>query len=416
MSSEKFNKKSYKSILDSISSENITPKNRVLINGTYSENYNICFIDDIIKNKLKEEEKYFLPTIKNRILFLEEELNKKHDYITYNKIISDINNHLKTIKDVKSGKRYDDYINLTSDIIYEYSNIKSDIKYLDFSEIIEYKESDIKVNHKIYLIENYLQIAKKYIDIDVSRIRPERIDNCVNCSSSLKDIIPDENGIVICEVKNCQTEHITISNFKTKKEVYKSGNSNGDDSIDNFIKAFLAYQGIVKMTKEAIKKLCDELDAYFISINKPIGEEIKKLPLNSRGRRGETTHKTLNMALSKIGKTEHYKHTNFIGHIYWGWKLPNVSHLEEIIKRDYIKTQKAYNQIPEDVRERSSSLGTNYRLYRHLQLRGHKCYMDEFKIAENDKSIRIHDNTWRLTCELTEDPEIYYMESNENES
>lgn len=405
----------YKELLDSISSSNRKPRNPISITGTYIEDYNICSIDDIIKNKLKEEEIYYLPILKSSILYLEEELKLRHDLINYNRIKSDISRYVKIIKDVKSGKRYNDYINLTKDIIDEYASIRSDIKELDFHEIMNPKVSEVEADRKIYLIERYLEIAKKYIDIDVSRVRLEEDYICQNCSASLKDLIPDENGIITCEVKECQTEHNISTNISSKKDVYKSNNSNSDDSIDNFMKAFYAYQGIVKMSKEEEKEICELLDEFFTSIGRPIGEEIKKLPLNKRGLRGDTNHKMMHMALSKINKTRHYRYTNYIGSIYWGWKLPNVSHLEEIIKRDYMKTQAAYNQIPKDLKERSSSLGTHYRLYRHLRLRGHKCHMDEFKIAENDKSTRIHENSWRLTCELTEDPEIYYQDFNSDE-
>ena len=53
---------------------------------------------------------------------------------------------------------------------------------------------------------------------------------------------------------------------------------------------------------------------------------------------------------------------------------------EKIISH-YVMTQNVFLQIPKEERDRQSSLGTQYRLWRHLRF-GHKCYSDEFKLRE----------------------------------
>ena len=113
-------------------------------------------------------------------------------------------------------------------------------------------------------------------------------------------------------------------------------------------------------------------------------------------------------AISEIGHSAYYEDANLIGHLYWGWTLPNVMHHKETIISHYNKTQKVFYQIPPEERCRNSSLGTQYRLWRHLQLVGHECYMDEFKIAGNSESIRNHNRLWKLMCEGCNDPTINY--------
>ena len=84
-------------------------------------------------------------------------------------------------------------------------------------------------------------------------------------------------------------------------------------------------------------------------------------------------------------------------------------HLKEKLIDKYNKTQKVFYQIPQCEKERNSSLGTQYRLWRHLQLESYQCYMDEFKIAENTDSLRIHNRLWKLMCDCCTDPDIYFI-------
>jgi hypothetical protein len=138
----------------------------------------------------------------------------------------------------------------------------------------------------------------------------------------------------------------------------------------------------------------------------PTGEQVRALPLNERGRRGDTDHKMLYDALSATGYSEFYEDANLIGNIYWGWPLPDVRHLERLIQTDYERTQRVYNTLP---KERVSSLGTQYRLFKHLQLRSHPCTKDEFKIAEMQESLELHESTWQKMCEGCNDPYIYFI-------
>lgn len=115
-------------------------------------------------------------------------------------------------------------------------------------------------------------------------------------------------------------------------------------------------------------------------------------------------------ALSHINRTEFYEDYNLIGHIIWNWILPDISKYREKIIDHYNKTQKVFCRIPPEERGRNSSLGTQYRLWRHLQLIGFPCKMEQFKIAEDPDSLMIHNQLWRKMCEGCHDPEIYYIE------
>jgi hypothetical protein len=314
------------------------------------------------------------------------------------------------IKEIETGEKLRIYDSKVKNILSEYKKFNGRVKTVVFDmEEEKYQELDDDLRHRLFLIDTYLDIASEYINIDVIRINNRPSDVCSGCGISLAKVATNEDGTIRCPNTDCQTEHNVIILTKLAKDGSRinTNNSTDDESIDNFLRAFIRYQGL--QPDHPNESLYEELDNYFALHHRPPGEYIRQLPLNERGKRGDTDHKMLWYALSQIGRSEYYEDANLIGHIYWGWTLPNVMHLKERIIEKYNKTQKVFYHIRPEERGRNSSLGTQYRLWRHLQLEGHECYMDEFKIAENPESIRTHNKLWRLMCEGANDPDIQYI-------
>jgi hypothetical protein len=382
------------------------------ITGTYIQDYNILYVNDIIVKKLQYEKYTLLDKIKQREKELELLLLQPQKFL-FNKITEQELMSVKSkIKSIESGDNIKKYKNRVDDIIKKYKEFKNPVKTYIF-DIDNKSNNEVLTNKQfehIKYIENYLNIAKDYIDINVSRIvETSDINLCKKCGSDLSNLECSEEGSIVCPNNDCQSEYKYISFEKMSKDNLRINNSavTEDESIDNFIKAFIRYQGLQHDIPS--KSIYFDLDNYFITHDFPTSDKIKQLPLNSKGRRGDTNHKMLWDALSNIGKSEYYEHTNLIGHNYWGWTLPNVMHLKDKLIDKYNKTQKVFYQIPQCEKERDSSLGTQYRLWRHLQLEGYQCYMDEFKIAENIDSIRIHNKLWKLMCDGCNDPDIYFI-------
>lgn len=378
------------------------------ITGSYSDDFNILYVDQIIRKKLHYECTNYLLELKakyNNLRFL---VSQPQTYIMRKDTLESLDKIDKEIKEIESGKKLYSYDLEVRDIIHQYKKISKPIKTVLFDNYdIELKEHEDIVRQKLILIDKFLELASKYIQIDVVKVSYKPKNICLNCGMLLDHVSPNEDGTIRCP--ECYVDYNSITFSKTNKDSIRVTNNNNteDESIDNFLRAFIRYQGL--QPERPDESLYKELDEYFKRNNRPTGDEIKKLPLNNRGRRGDTNHKMLWTALAQIGRSEYYEDVNLIGYIYWGWKLPNVMHLKDRIIDKYIKTQRVFYQIPPEERGRSSSLGTQYRLWRHLQLEGHECYMDEFKIAENPESLRMHNRLWKLMCEGANDPEIYYI-------
>lgn len=380
------------------------------IMGTYTEDYNILHVDEIIHKKLTQEKYTHLTYLKSKYKSLENESSLPQTYLMREKTFRSMMQIQEEIEEIETGTKIRTYISRVADILSEYKKYNGKVKTISFGiEEEKYKDIDDDLRYRIYLIDSYLDIASKYIHVDVIRINNRPSDICIGCGASLIKVAINEGGTIRCPNEDCQIEHHSVILSKLSKDGPRLNinSSSEDESIDNFMKAFVRYQGLQPDRPD--ESLYEELDAYFSRNGRPSSKEIRNLPLNSRGERGDTNHAMLWDALSKIGRPQYYEDVNLIGNIYWEWTLPDVMHLKERIIDKYNKTQRVYYRIPVKERCRNSSLGTQLRLWLHLQLEGHECYMDQFKIAENLESLRNQKALWKLMCEGANDPDIYYI-------
>lgn len=385
--------------------------------ANYTRDYNILYVHDIICKKLQSEQKFEVAKLYQKLDLLQNNLLNSSTILERKDLFKKIQELTKNIEYISSGQKYQDYIKDVESYVKRYSEIKPSIivvRFGDENSKNDDEDENIRIE-RLKIIDKYCISAAKYYDLRVTRVYQQVETTCTNCGTSLNNInVIDHYGIICCPNEKCGCEISSYLSYKSGKETSINNCNQEDDTIENFIHIFNQYQG-TNIRKKPPQSLYEELDKFFISQGRPSGEEIKKLPLNSRGRRGDTDHQMLFQALSKIAKSSnlsgYYESINLIGHEYWGWELPKYNHLKELILSDYRKTQKILNNIPVNQKGRTSSIPTFYRLYRHLQLRGYECYLDEFKIAENLESRRNADELWKIMCEGANDPDIYYIDN-----
>lgn len=318
------------------------------IEATYQDDYNILYVDDLIRKKLNQEKHTRLNDLKNQYKVLEEASTQRQTYIVRAKTMETMKEIQAEIGKIESGEKIKTYDDGVREIIAEYRKNAAMIK----SVILETKDKDeedevvatVKQNDdkrlkaRAHLIDSYLAIAGNYMTLNIVKINNYPTDICNGCGMSLANILPNDEGTIRCPNFDCQTEHDDIILHKLASDGSRINiTTYSKESIENFMKAFIRYQGL--QTDRPPDSIYVKLDNYFRKYSKPLGEEIRNLPLNERGRRGNTDHKMLWTALGDIGQSEYYKHANLIAHVYWGWVLPNVMHLKETIIRHYNITQ-----------------------------------------------------------------------------
>lgn len=372
--------------------------------ASYTNDYNIIAIHNLIIHKLSAE--------KASIAHVQDKLNAEKKKITLPQTLIERNASKKEIARLQEkiaetlcGSRYNEYIKRANPLIEEYKALG---QYMEKKSFVG-ETSDAACNDKttnknrLDIIKEYLNIARNYHDIDIMH-ESKSGEFCSYCDFNLKGVFIDESGLQICPKCKGEKYVYTIQLFVENSTIaapYKPEYESGE----NFIKALTRYQG--KQTNKLPRMLFSELDVYFARIGIPTQEKAKAIPLNGKGRKAGTNLPTMYKALSDLGYSSLYEDTNLICHLYWGWKLPDISHLEEKIISHYHKTEQVYNQIE---KTRTSSLGTQYRLFKHLQLVGHECSIDDFKISNMTESREYHDILWKKMVEGCNEPnELYFI-------
>jgi len=180
---------------------------------------------------------------------------------------------------------------------------------------------------------------------------------------------------------------ILNSNMITHRNIYHDR--------DTFIQALAKYQGKLSPDKALVDDIIQLLDKYFASYSMDTGEKVRRKPLNKLGRKDSTSRELMYRALSDIQRPL-YDYINYFCYVYWGWSLPDVSHLENQIISDYDKTQVILNTLQKD---RKSSLNIQFRLRKHLELAGYTCSDAEFRPIKTRSILEDNNDLWRRMVE-----------------
>jgi len=372
------------------------------ISVSYVNDFNLLKIHETILRKLRSESNK-IPELKLQLKRELSSVQSPQTIIERNKSIRKIKDIQNEIKAIRTESKIQEYLEKSKSYIEEYKRLVPQKRKIDFTSkkekvLDEKEENSPNYKRKIRLVDRYLNIAQEYIKVNLEQ-KKRNVNKCV-CGFDLTDIPIDNFGTQICP--ECETERYIVGFNLHKTDTLASRNDYSDR--DNFEKALMRYQG--KQVDKIPDNLFGDLDKYFSSRGKATSDVIKSRSLDSRGRKKGTNLPILYKALLATGYSSLYEDANLIAHRYWGWKLPDVTHLESVIMEDYEKTQRIYNMLQ---KQRSSSLGTQFRLFKHLELRGYPCSIGDFKVVKMRESIEHHNQMWKEMCDGCEDPEIYFI-------
>jgi hypothetical protein len=371
-----------------------------LVRGSYTNDLNIFKIHEAIQARFSFFE-YIIPNIKNEIRDLEKKLELESKTLNSNdirKIKNEIKEYTRRVNDYENQISKKEYDSKVKDILTAYTEVASNSSkgLVVFKKKIE-EESPEKINKRLSLIQDYLEIAKDYIRLEIIHKVTVKA-TCPICGFDLtKSYIDEYSGLSICP--ECGYERESISHHSTFKDSQRVniGNRNNYDDCENFRKVLMRFQG--KQPNRPPGKLYEQLDEYFERIGKPKGSEILSLPITVEGKKKSTSRQMMFEALGETNNSAYYDDINLIMHNYWGWELPDISELEDKIMEDYMTTQQIYNAIPN--KDRNASLNIQFRLYVHLKAIGYPCSKEDFKIQTSRDSLEFHQEMWKVMCEKT---------------
>jgi len=356
--------------------------NKNSIIGSYSNDINLIELNKCILD--------IIDTTTNESLINWKQIKTEEEYkVSQAQFKVERANSLNLIKEAdakiiecSSDSPKNNYMKEISDVLENYKRLGPIKKYVTFGKNINYnniEENYDKMIYRLSIIEEFLDISKKYVNINICKTISEK--GCSSCGYDLSDVRSYGYENVICPV--CAVESIELIKFKNTSENVNKKSPTQYEGRDNFKKGLAKYQGKSKNPKIP-PNLVESLDRYFKERDLPTRFDIQNNP-----KLLEKTNKDLMMrALKFLGFTSSYKDINLICHLYWGWKLINLDSLETKIMNYYDQINEVYETIKGD---RHSSLNVQYELWWILTLVEHQCKPSDFKMPKTQEIFEYHE-------------------------
>lgn len=305
---------------------------------------------------------------------------------------------LRTYIENYSDENWNKYCEEVRELLEKYREMTSDTTNELMIGLSTKKDKvDSKLEERLFVIRKYLDAAKKYIEIDYVFYPPYEM-GCQECDKNIEEMrIDDERGVYVCDCNNIFGTVYSVESIHIDPEKVESSCKSSYDPRVNFIKRLKSYQGI--HTRRISDEFLDEIDKYAqVKYNLPPAAEIRKMPADKFGHRGEMTSvELLKEILKETNNQIHFEDINPICYKLWGWVVPSIEHLIPKIQEDYMKTQEVYKRLNPG----SSSINVELRLYWHLRIAGHECLIEDFKIPYSRNSRKRNSDIFKKICEET---------------
>lgn len=369
----------------------------------YNHDYNILEVDLIIRKRFELMKKKTAEQIMSKLKMEEYKLTQRQTVIERRVSMALKNQYEKELKEITTDELRESYIIQASTLLDRYKKLGPRQHIVNFTtdEGRDGDDDDGSDDERQEVISRYFEVARKFIELDVVR-QVDEDHSCPGCGYAMENFPAGDNGIQSCP--NCGIERSLLNRNVTSLSsntaqpheqdtvLLNTGRNNYDDT-DTFYKGLLRFQG--KQNNRLPSNLFARLDAYFSGLGLPTGDMIRALPVKNNKKEG-TSRAMMIKALQSEGFSDCYEDVNLICHLYWGWVLPDISHLEEGVMEDYIKTQKVFGLKKKG---KKSSLNGEYRRFKHLELRGYPCDMEFFSLIKTRETLERTEQTWKEMCE-----------------
>jgi hypothetical protein len=319
----------------------------------------------------------------------------------------------KEYESVSDPNRLSDFINKTQPLLQEYARIRKSsrvcVSYLPSSKEVLYNPTPQDLE-RIKCIVSYLDIAKQYYKIEYccsGYFKELPWYACESCEEDLSKCTMDKFGMVVCP---CCFEQKLLRNICDNHDGSDCGGvAPKKNNSNNIVKAFYEFQGKI-LPKTDYELMGRELDVYFQSIGFPPAEKIRSMKCLPNGKKPGTSMLFMRNGIVALSKQQgrpyqkFYNAARFMCHYLWGWILEDLSSIEASILNDDQILKEGYDEIPYSVKQRTSSIPVQVRLYFHLKRYNVSCEQEDFKLP---KEINKYNELLQLACENADNVLVY---------
>jgi hypothetical protein len=308
-------------------------------------------------------------------------LNQKLDIKTsYNKLKTEID-------DIQSQSTLNFYITESAYLISEYQKIlKTPIKLNFIGKPIKSDKDKKKI------ISLYLEVAKRYIEIDYDHhsSKKQKII-CDNCPNKKKFDIIDGNTYICLDCFSQQVVIIHTSSYKDIDRINISSKYTYDRKV-HFRDCINQYQGKQNSTIE--QKVYDDLEDEFRSHHLLVGNVDTKR--EERFKRINKEH--IILFLKELDYAKHYENNILIHYNLTGQKPDDIGYLEDKLLDDFDALTNLYDKKFKNI-DRKNFINTQYVLFQLLTRHKHPCIKEDFTILKTIDRKSFHDDICKILFE-----------------
>lgn len=355
------------------------------IRDEYTDDYNIINAHNRIIEWFEYEKTFLIKEKKDKVIELQNAtcltvLERKNN----NRIIKILNDE---IIDIEKDIKIINYKTEIHPVIVEYSrefnkSLTISLENEDSSEIT------LKKERRVSLIEKFNSIASRHFDIILTR-NILYTSNCPECSKDYREVGTIENGMYICECG--WNSNISSSIKECMSSSRLAGPTKNYQNEDNFRKKLLSFFDALSIKYSPV--LLDELDVFFSKIcdGKYHRNVIKFVALDAKGIKIGTSTKIMRQALKSTGNQKYYNNIYKICQDYWGWILPNLSHIEDSIMNKRRLVMAEFDLIKGD---KKSAMNGDFLLYKLLRTEGIPCEQEDVKMISTSNIYILYVRTY----------------------
>jgi hypothetical protein len=341
----------------------------------------IISIDRAIKDKFKEE-KLNLTTHKDRL----DEVNNSIERIKENPthrimsiLIREKDELTTRIRNIERDNEFNHYTCQTAELIQNYEailNAPMKVSFLGKKGCNNKKKKNI--------IKEYIESARKYINIDFKKELPSKDIVCGNCSCKKFDNF--DSNVYVCQ--ECSAQHITTlchtPSPNDKDRVGMSSKYMYDRKV-HFRDCINQYQG--KQNSTIPQKVYDDLEDQFEKHHKLNGDRSISKDIRFKN----VTKELILIFLRELSYNKHYENVHLIHYNFTGVKPDDITYLEDQLLDDFDTLTSLYDKMFKHL-TRKNFINTQYVLYQLLCRHKHTCNREDFSILKTIDRKAFHDD------------------------
>jgi len=293
---------------------------------------------------------------------------------------------LKKISDIKNSSTYNFYIMESAAIIDKYRSIlESPIRMSFMGKPVKNDKEKQKI------VKEYIQVARKYIDIKIETPEKKYRIICNNCKNKKEFDILDGN-IYVCIF--CSSQQVVLKHISSYRDIDRVNISSRYmyDRKVHFRDCINQYQG--KQNSTILQKVYDDLERQFELHHLLEGDTDTPKEIRFKN----ITKEHVGMFLKELDYTKHYENINLIYYNLTGVKPDDISHLEDILLDDFDSLTELYDKMFKNI-DRKNFINTQYVLYQLLTRHKHPCVKEDFAILKTIDRKSFHDDICKVLFE-----------------